>query len=69
MISVLNGITARSTVGRMIAEDANEKASIFMAAIYPMTLADREAEAGLKGQDHLGVIKFQILMRKAGMWG
>ena len=54
---------------RMIVEDAKEKASIFMAAIYPMTLADREAEAGLKGQDHLGVIKFKILMRKAGMLG
>ncbi len=57
MITVRNGITARSTVGRMTAEDANEKASIFMAAIYPMTLADREAVVGLKGQDHLGVIK------------
>lgn len=53
----------------MIVEDAKEKASIFMAAIYPMTLADREAVAGLKGQDHLGVIKLQILKRKAGMLG
>ena len=54
---------------RMIVVDANEKASIFMAAIYPMTLADREAVVGLKGQDHLGVIKLQILMRKPGMLG